>query len=147
MPPAFNLSQDQTLQFNLCLKTHSFGIEVNFTTSEFHFVFREYLVITLAITANFHQTPTLIGCQFLKNIADATYCFAVLRCSCYQRRSEIITRFCLSCQASAQLFLSRRAFSCAINASQERQHVAPGAHVLPPTPLGRQSPCTEYRGF
>src|SRR5690606_19285039 len=70
MPPAFNLSQDQTLQFNLCLKLTHFGIEVNFTTSEFHFVFREYLVITLAITANFHQTPTLIGCQFLKNISD-----------------------------------------------------------------------------
>ncbi|MFT3859709.1 MAG: hypothetical protein QM742_20115, partial [Aquabacterium sp.] len=30
----------------------------------------EHLVITLAITANFHQTPTLIGCQFLKNIRD-----------------------------------------------------------------------------
>ena len=43
MPPAFNLSQDQTLQFNLC-KTRSFGIEVNFTTSEFHFIIREHLI-------------------------------------------------------------------------------------------------------
>jgi hypothetical protein len=35
MPPAFNLSQDQTLQFDLDLL---FGIEVNFIT-EFHFLF------------------------------------------------------------------------------------------------------------
>ena len=36
MPPAFNLSQDQTLQFDLEFKvlrlTHKNGIEVNFTS-------------------------------------------------------------------------------------------------------------------
>jgi hypothetical protein len=39
MPPAFNLSQDQTLQFDLDLL---FGIEVNFI-AELHFYFRERL--------------------------------------------------------------------------------------------------------
>ena len=46
MPPAFNLSQDQTLQFDLEFKvlrlTHKTGIEVNFTS---HFHERLFLVL------------------------------------------------------------------------------------------------------
>ena len=45
MPPAFNLSQDQTLQFNLCLKTHSLnGIDQIFTSEFLLFTIREYSV-------------------------------------------------------------------------------------------------------
>ena len=50
MPPAFNLSQDQTLQFDLEFKvlrlTHKNGIEVNFTSYS-----HEYLM------ANFYPPP------------------------------------------------------------------------------------------
>ena len=66
MPPAFNLSQDQTLQFDLVkfilfrVFTHK-EIEVNFT-SPWAFVVQALVPKNLAIHI---QTPTLIGCIFL----------------------------------------------------------------------------------
>jgi len=66
MPPAFNLSQDQTLQFDL-----EFALR---NRSELHFFFHERLrsedqrtVSILTALGTRPQTPTLIGCMFLKN--------------------------------------------------------------------------------
>jgi hypothetical protein len=65
MPPAFNLSQDQTLQFDL-----EFALR---NRSELHFYFRERLRSGDLNSVSPHrsgtrlQTPTLIGCVLLKN--------------------------------------------------------------------------------
>ncbi|HOP91692.1 MAG TPA: hypothetical protein PLF19_15890, partial [Ottowia sp.] len=64
---AFNLSQDQTLQFDLdkfilFRVTHLNGIEVNFTSIFMSVCFGPEK--NLAIR---HQTPTLIGCILLRN--------------------------------------------------------------------------------
>ena len=58
MPPAFNLSQDQTLQFDLDFLL--LGIEVNFIT-EFHFIFlRAFKVMRpeLCVTTVFWHSPS-----------------------------------------------------------------------------------------
>src|SRR5690349_15128959 len=90
MPPAFNLSQDQTLQFDLeyyCSKE----IEENFN---FFLSVRDSLRSLRSCdpeAPHVTRTPTLIGCMFLKscdfgsNCAAAT-CFA-FRCV-VQRRIE-----------------------------------------------------------
>ena len=65
MPPAFNLSQDQTLQFDLDLLS---GIEVNFTSNIRERLRSLDLTDTfLCLSGTRLQTPTLIGCMFLKN--------------------------------------------------------------------------------
>jgi hypothetical protein len=58
MPPAFNLSQDQTLQFDLDFLL--LGIEVNFI-AEFHFIFlRAFKVMRpeLCVTTVFWHSPS-----------------------------------------------------------------------------------------
>jgi hypothetical protein len=66
MPPAFNLSQDQTLQFDLiCLAQR---IEVNFTSLSVI----GHATMNLAVRRMQPQTPTLIGCQFLKSLPCGT---------------------------------------------------------------------------
>ena len=60
MPPAFNLSQDQTLQFDLEILLN--GIEVIY-----HFSYRERLQVcenlrVFRLVGTRLQTPTLIGC-------------------------------------------------------------------------------------
>src|SRR6185437_6217634 len=99
MPPAFNLSQDQTLQFNLCLKTHSLnGIDQIFTTSEF------LLYLSVSI---WPKRPGLFRPR-LSHPNTHAYRLLIFKerfwLTCHQHRSEIITRFCLSCQALAQIF-------------------------------------------
>ena len=73
MPPAFNLSQDQTLSFDLQSQAHSNGIEVN---PHFAYCLREQVVAALATTcpdrvspaqaSSAPRLPTLIGCCLLK---------------------------------------------------------------------------------
>jgi hypothetical protein len=68
MPPAFNLSQDQTLQFNLCKVFLSLDVCINFR--------RASTSVLLDNRARFlarhpqDQVPTLIGCIFLKNVGS-----------------------------------------------------------------------------
>jgi hypothetical protein len=74
MPPAFNLSQDQTLQFNTCLKLTLNGIEVNFTSVSVFCTYSSKAPVTqhptFAGTWRLHLlTPTLIGCKLLKNFS------------------------------------------------------------------------------
>jgi hypothetical protein len=62
MPPAFNLSQDQTLQFDLEITAQR--IEVNFTCMKIQFSERlrpEDLGFFRSLGTRL-QTPTLIGC-------------------------------------------------------------------------------------
>ena len=65
MPPAFNLSQDQTLQFDL-----EFALR---NRSELHFYFRERFssgdlnVVLSHCSGTRLHTPTLTGCMLLKN--------------------------------------------------------------------------------
>jgi hypothetical protein len=76
MPPAFNLSQDQTLQFDLeCFAQN--GIEVNFTSTSMSVcgLATKNQPITRLTHGTRPQTPTLIGCMFLKNRLPA-------RCRC-----------------------------------------------------------------
>src|ERR1700712_58046 len=88
MPPAFNLSQDQTLQFNhcYCFLFFRIGRSLNVLTSSSHLsvsqkTLKTYLNTSVRLdtfafpypvrrqnTASAHQAPTLIGCWFLKNI-------------------------------------------------------------------------------
>jgi hypothetical protein len=80
MPPAFNLSQDQTLQFDL-----EFALR---NRSELHFYFRERLrsgdlnFVFPHCSGTRLQTPTLIGCMLLKNPAEISY---------FQRRQPVIS--------------------------------------------------------
>ena len=89
MPPAFNLSQDQTLQFDLFLTQRN--------RSELHFYFRERFkqVSKIAFGVTPLQAPTLIGCNLLKNFRNQRrfrLFLASLTC-CRQRRIELCQRF------------------------------------------------------
>ena len=89
MPPAFNLSQDQTLQFDLFLTQRN--------RSELHFYFRERFkqVSKIAFGVTPLQAPTLIGCNLLKNFRNCRrfqLFLAPLTC-CRQRRIELCQRF------------------------------------------------------
>ena len=46
MPPAFNLSQDQTLQFNLAILSPGFNTQTDLTQSEFTF----YRILRLRVS-------------------------------------------------------------------------------------------------
>jgi hypothetical protein len=79
MPPAFNLSQDQTLQFDLEKSTQN-GIEVNFTSSSVSVCpnSKHPLQALSVLKAPAFQTPTLIGCYLLKSLpAQPVGCFGV----------------------------------------------------------------------
>jgi hypothetical protein len=74
MPPAFNLSQDQTLQFNLCfnsfeLVAHSrnIGVLPTFCLCELFDAFSLRFAVNRAALHFDIQAPTLIGCWFLKS--------------------------------------------------------------------------------
>ena len=81
MPPAFNLSQDQTLQFNLCLlallpksfyRLRSLKILTRSISCEMALLsFCEHLIFVKCFNpsglSNLHQTPTLIICLLFKD--------------------------------------------------------------------------------
>ena len=93
MPPAFNLSQDQTLQFNLCKLT--LGIEVTFDTS-----------ISMSVWSKDLKSCDS-GLRLPNTHAYRLLIFKEHLLTCCQHRSEIITRFPLCCQAPWQTFLHR----------------------------------------
>src|SRR6202007_551174 len=102
MPPAFNLSQDQTLQFNLCyfaifmapslltgrslkILTGHYFHSAYFITSCEHLIFFKFHA-TRRLRVHFHQTSTLIDCKLLKNfiryclqLVDKAFCLSVAK--------------------------------------------------------------------
>ena len=52
MPPAFNLSQDQTLQFNLAILSPGFNTQTDLTQSEFTF----YRILRLRVSYFFFMS-------------------------------------------------------------------------------------------
>ena len=96
MPPAFNLSQDQTLSFDLQSQAHSNGIEVN---PHFAYCLREQVVAALATTcpdrvspaqaSSAPRLPTLIGCCLLKIPPKPA---AISRASYYDTLSGVLSR-------------------------------------------------------
>jgi hypothetical protein len=87
MPPAFNLSQDQTLQFNACLVSLRTGSkEPSLSQNTDKVCFLRNLPVFLSsmstsyvlsfidfdIDAALHRAPTLIGCYLLKNLSVCT---------------------------------------------------------------------------
>ena len=83
MPPAFNLSQDQTLQFDLVtysknwseLHLHENSIQWAFKVHETS-THQQYLSISPTRLGTRLLTPTLIGCWFLKSWAFTQLAFA-----------------------------------------------------------------------
>ena len=65
MPPAFNLSQDQTLQFNLCCYNKVLFVKTGFTQTEY-LTYIIYFRVSTWLDIAFHA-PTLIGCLFVKD--------------------------------------------------------------------------------
>lgn len=81
MPPAFNLSQDQTLQFDLEFKvlrlTHKNGIEVNFTSC-----FHERLIFSSKELGN---SPSNAHAYRLYLVKDAPEIISLNLTRCDQR--------------------------------------------------------------
>ena len=124
MPPAFNLSQDQTLQFNLCfvaslpapsLMHRSLNILTNApllkrTLLSFSWTFDSLRIpiSALANTGRFPQMPTLIDCLFLKifllqhflRIANKSSCSSAAQ----KRDYAVLLYFCQSVFSSKHTF-------------------------------------------
>src|SRR5450830_160604 len=107
MPPAFNLSQDQTLQFNLCFSDTAIGGHLLkntddsiFRWSRFNYLCRRLLLYfehrdrSLGhITSNAHTYRLLIVKEFCPEALAAGLATPTNRCVCQQQRDEIMRCF------------------------------------------------------
>ena len=78
MPPAFNLSQDQTLQFNLCLKLAAGINEEAVSHFLFYFQCKHFICFELPdfekSGSATNQAPAPIGCSIFKEHHCVTSC-------------------------------------------------------------------------
>ena len=105
MPPAFNLSQDQTLQFNLCVEASRLprSFERSLTLRKLtdqirrpsHVLLCEHCITCEATLSEDsgvrYPAPTLIGCLVVKELRCRLCRSALLRC--LQQRNEIMQSF------------------------------------------------------
>ena len=117
MPPAFNLSQDQTLQFDLEFKV--FRLLTHLTESRkislSSLLFCERLFLVPKNFGNRLQTPTLIGCTFLKTPFKSTALeFTSLRSA----------KPCIVAQLSLQLLKRFHVFFSSLNLMRRRKRPA-----------------------
>jgi len=110
MPPAFNLSQDQTLQFDLEF-THK-GIEE--TRNKFRSISHERLksIRPRAIADSWHSSSNAHAYRLLifKELRRQTVVCCVAL-TCCQRRSGILSCFSKPCQALSFRFVSPTVYS------------------------------------
>ncbi|MCY1433445.1 hypothetical protein D9M71_494730 [compost metagenome] len=117
MPPAFNLSQDQTLQFNLCVEASRLprSFERSLTLRKLtdqirrpsHVLLCEHCITCEATPSEDsgvrYPAPTLIGCLFVKELRRPALPFSALRC--LQQRNEIMQNYLRFVNRFSQLFL------------------------------------------
>ena len=126
MPPAFNLSQDQTLQFNLCVEASRLprSFERSLTLRKLtdqirrssHVLLCEHCITCEATLSEDsgvrYPAPTLIGCLVVKELRCRLCRSALLRC--LQQRNEIMQSFLRFVNRFSKLFLLRSALQTSL---------------------------------